>query len=1254
MKTEYAEEVAARIIEQLKQGTAPWQKPWKPGELRLPYNPTTGKEYRGMNSMWLHMQGYSDPRWMTYNQAGEAGAQVRRGAKGTHIVYWKFTEERKLTDDKGKPVLDADGKPRTITVELERPRSFTAVVFNAEQIDGLPPLEAKQLSSEPERHARAETILANSGAQIEHVAGDRAFYRPSTDSITLPERAQFPTADGYYATALHELGHWTGHPSRMDRDLAHPFGSEGYAREELRAEIASLMLGERLEIGHDPGQHAAYVGSWIKKLEEDPREIFRAAADAEKIASYVLDFEQEKTMEKEAQQPAVALSPAQERAMDLLRQSTLTPGTYAPTPEMRGGEHLALAAGVVPLMVLGPADDAETAQVGWRLIGSSAMAGLVHAAYPEFDGPLNLYPMNGAQVTWHTAMPALVSKPAGQVEQGDESGPLVAVMLDPERGTALAVGMATNNEVLHCIDPAAPQIEAVTDEQRRTLELLRANERPMVPVPPIVDADLRVANALRETRKAIREGDYPEQGNEAFAAAQDFIDATREAFGDPIPHLRSRELPFDWTGRTLIDIDESGGPEPSILAVQDGKGVFWPFESFPDERQARMMADRLAVIAAYAEDSEHERTAAFARIHEDRVRNNPKSTNDQKVAAKEMRKLAEGIAMQHDAELQAISAEAQGQQGRDAAAAEPETHVEHSAPNNPTPGRVYLAVPFKEKDAAKAAAREAGFRIEFDRDAKAWWAPEGADLSKLAKWRQDAPRVVPAKAPTVMAEQAFADAIRAAGIDLEGPAIMDGQMHRLPLFGEKGGKTSGAYVGHLTGVTPGGYIQNFKSGEVIHWKPEGAVEELTNEQRAALRAEAIEHKAQRDAATAAKHEATAKAATALWAEAPAATAANAYCKAKGIEHPGELGLRVVPDQVSDQAAALGIKIVKTAKEAQEARKADPEARVFKAGDLLVPGRDLDGKIWTLQSINPYFKSLMKGGRKQGVFAVVGGDDALKQLEADPKAPIVFGEGYATCNSVSRGLDGKPVIVAFDSGNYNAVVGMFRERYPDRPFVIAADNDHLAHTKPGPNGQPLENVGLKKAYEVAKEHGAGVAAPQFKPDEKASDWNDFESARGRDELRKQLGEQMAAARIDAAITAERIASLAREQEMEARNDPTTSADDDKVAQQRGKAAELIADTSAQLGEIRGMTADAKLGSRKNPRSVAAVKAGVERNVNDMKDKLREEQQQVLSPAVQPTAEADKAKKSDATTTQQQGDPKPKKAAKSRSRGVDAGM
>ena len=113
----------------------------------------------------------------------------------------------------------------------------------------------------------------------------------------MPERGQFPSADNYYATALHELGHWTGHPSRLDRDLSNPFGSEGYAKEELRAEISSMILGNELGIGHDPGQHVAYVGSWIKVLQEDPLEIFRAAADAEKIQAFVLAFEQQQVQD---------------------------------------------------------------------------------------------------------------------------------------------------------------------------------------------------------------------------------------------------------------------------------------------------------------------------------------------------------------------------------------------------------------------------------------------------------------------------------------------------------------------------------------------------------------------------------------------------------------------------------------------------------------------------------------------------------------------------------------------------------------------------------------------------------------------------------------------------------------------------------------------------------------------------------------------------------------------------------------------
>jgi len=302
-KKPFHEVVAERLIEQLKQGTAPWQKPWVPGQdsHSLPYNPSTGKRYRGINTLNLMSQGFSDPRWMTYDQANSVNAQVVKGAKSTPVQYWKFNEEQKLLDDNGKPILDSQGKAKTVTVPLERPRVFFAAVFNAEQIEGLPPIEIKPQTSEQTWDAvnRAEKILASSGANIMHKSQDRAFYNPGRDSITLPEKNQFRDAAGYYATALHELGHWTGHPSRLNRDLGHPFGSEAYAKEELRAEISSMIMGEELGIGHNPEQHTAYVKSWIKALQDDPLEIFRAAADAEKIQTLLLSYEQKQVQNVE-------------------------------------------------------------------------------------------------------------------------------------------------------------------------------------------------------------------------------------------------------------------------------------------------------------------------------------------------------------------------------------------------------------------------------------------------------------------------------------------------------------------------------------------------------------------------------------------------------------------------------------------------------------------------------------------------------------------------------------------------------------------------------------------------------------------------------------------------------------------------------------------------------------------------------------------------------------------------------------------
>ncbi|NBQ70483.1 MAG: DUF1738 domain-containing protein, partial [Nitrosomonadaceae bacterium] len=300
---------------QLKKGVAPWQKPWKPGDLLavLPMNPTTGKRYRGINSLNLMSRAYTDPRWLTYKQAISLGAQVRKGEKSTLVQYWKFTDERIKTDDNNNPVLNSEGNPIKEQVRLERPRVFYASVFNAEQVDNLPELDIKAPDWDPLE--RAEYILQASNAVIHHGEADRAFYRPSTDSIHLPHKHQFPTPDRYYATALHELGHWTGHELRLNRDLSHPFGSEGYGREELRAEIASMLLSGELGIGHDPGQHVAYVNSWIKALQEDPTEIFRAAAEAEKIQEYVLAL---------SQQQEIAQKVGVEEAikMDQIKQNT--------------------------------------------------------------------------------------------------------------------------------------------------------------------------------------------------------------------------------------------------------------------------------------------------------------------------------------------------------------------------------------------------------------------------------------------------------------------------------------------------------------------------------------------------------------------------------------------------------------------------------------------------------------------------------------------------------------------------------------------------------------------------------------------------------------------------------------------------------------------------------------------------------------------------------------------------------------------
>jgi antirestriction protein ArdC len=276
------QEFANRIIAELENGVKPWVRPWDPekaGGPKAPFNPVTGKRYHSINVLILgtDMRAFQtgDPRWMTYQQAQGEDWQVKKGERSTTIF---FTKTYEVEGD------DAEDGTKTIRVLKHY------AVFHASQIDGVPAYKAPVVDEVPwTRPEASDIILRNSGAVV-RIGGDRAFYSPSTDHIQLPPDFAFKGPEEFAATALHELAHWTGHPSSLNRDLQNRFGSSAYAMEELRAELASAFVANELGIPTDIPHHASYIANRIKPLKDDKREIFSAAADAQRIASMELGF----------------------------------------------------------------------------------------------------------------------------------------------------------------------------------------------------------------------------------------------------------------------------------------------------------------------------------------------------------------------------------------------------------------------------------------------------------------------------------------------------------------------------------------------------------------------------------------------------------------------------------------------------------------------------------------------------------------------------------------------------------------------------------------------------------------------------------------------------------------------------------------------------------------------------------------------------------------------------------------------------
>lgn len=294
MKTNYKpkdlyQEVTDKIIAEIEGGRIPWIKPWtNSGHGGLPYNVISGKPYRGINSMILIAPAAGEG-WLTFKQAQQVGAQVRKGEKGSMIVFFKPLK----IEDRNAPA-DATDKSKTIPML----KHFT--VFHTSQVDNLPekyqPKECP-VPSEKVRIEAAEKLLEQS--TIKH-GGDRAFYNTGSDSITLPFQDQFKSVDDYYATALHELTHWTGHSSRCAREYGKRFGDQAYAREELVAEMGAAFLCAKTGIAGQL-QHAAYLQSWLGVLKADKRALLVAAGAAQRAADFVTGWKAEEQEEDEAQ-----------------------------------------------------------------------------------------------------------------------------------------------------------------------------------------------------------------------------------------------------------------------------------------------------------------------------------------------------------------------------------------------------------------------------------------------------------------------------------------------------------------------------------------------------------------------------------------------------------------------------------------------------------------------------------------------------------------------------------------------------------------------------------------------------------------------------------------------------------------------------------------------------------------------------------------------------------------------------------------
>lgn len=828
--------LSRQIAEQIKRGTASFLIAHENEHIDMPYNPVTGKNYKAAANMILSAKGYTDSRWLTYDQAAEQGYQVKKGEKATEIAYYHY--------------VDYNTKEK-----LDKPKIQTVKLFNAEQLTGIEKMPSRT-SSKEEALAKVQSIFENSQVKIVNNQKDKVFYRTKDDTIYMPPKESYKDELAYSSAALHELCRWAGNgEDRLNYETV-PFGTEAFARQKLRTEIATYMLCKEMGIPFEP-QGQQFADQWAQIIEKHPFEILNAAKDAEKMKGFIMEFD--KTLEKaqeleqgqEVQKEKRYFKPSDytdyHKVYEHGHSRTTSFNLYVISQlyAMCEEKHMELIeldlfrSQIEDTIAINQGEDwIDEEKERLEQVENAQKEGNTYAIYnPEF-------PENGITfITGHT-----VEELIEQISLYPRELDLYSIEIEPMSNHSVDITVPEKDK------EKVKELGAEFDEEENRWYIPeRTNLLPFenwmyeeVEVQPIQQVEQAqsveksVSDDQEQTQQAEQKQDAPKKEWKEMIKLSVPYDEKDEA----------KKLGAKWSAKQ------------ETWYVLDGADLQPFYNWLPKEKKVELIMASRDYLNVPREEKD-EAKALGAKW--DRFQ---KSWYVEK--GTDLEPFAKWTG-QTPKEEQAVSQTAE------------QSKQEHTEKQEVTAApklaedKTFLAVPFDEKNAAKKLG------AKWDKDNKSWYVEKGADLNQFKDWLVDENTIIPAKQEAVSPEIEFAEHCRANGLDVDAP-IMDGQIHRVPIIGKPQGK-DGAYCAFLDGV-PAGWSQNYVTGEKSKFVSSGM--QLTEEEKAKQRAEHAQKLQEREAKRQIGYDNAAKRAEKIYKEAKEVTAQNIYSEDSYLGKKGVL------------------------------------------------------------------------------------------------------------------------------------------------------------------------------------------------------------------------------------------------------------------------------------------------------------------------------------------------------------------------------